>query len=88
MGNPFGQAHFVGPMAGQNAGDRGHKGEILCIAASEDGKWLVSGGRDKIIGCWDVSGDEAKWVAGLRGHKDAVTVSDSASKCMCKTYIP
>lgn len=66
--------------AGQNfghaqGGENGHSGEILCLAASEDGKWLVSGGRDKVMGVWDVSGREPKWVTGLKGHKDAVTVS-------------
>ncbi|WWD21731.1 hypothetical protein CI109_106218 [Kwoniella shandongensis] len=64
-GKPFGHA--------QANAEGGHVGEILCLASSEDGKWLVSGGRDKIIGVWDVSGDEPRWVSGLRGHKDAVT---------------
>ncbi|WWC68182.1 uncharacterized protein I206_102105 [Kwoniella pini CBS 10737] len=64
IGKPFGQA----------VGDSdGHKGEILCIAASEDGKFVVTGGRDKVIGVWNVEGDEPVWVTGLRGHKDAVT---------------
>jgi ribosomal RNA-processing protein 9 len=62
------------PIRTEKGQEGGHKGEILDIAASEDGKWLVSGGRDKIVGVWDVSG-EGKWVAGMRGHKDAVTVS-------------
>lgn len=53
----------------------GHKGAILSMAASEDGKWLVTGGQDKIVGVWDVSGDEPRWAAGMRGHKDAVAVS-------------
>ena len=53
----------------------GHKGDILDVAASEDGKWLVTGGRDKIVGVWDVSGEEGAWVTGMKGHKDAVTVS-------------
>ncbi|RXK39181.1 ribosomal RNA-processing protein 9 [Tremella mesenterica] len=55
--------------------NQGHKGEILCLATSEDGKYLVSGGRDKTIGVWDVTGDEPIWKIGMRGHKDAVTVS-------------
>ena len=50
-----------------------HKGEILCIAASEDGKYLATGGRDKIIGVWDISGDEPVYKRGIPGHKDAVT---------------
>lgn len=55
----------------------GHDGEILCIAASEDGRYVVTGGRDKLVGVWNADGaeGEVKWVAGLRGHKDAVTVS-------------
>ncbi|WWC86652.1 uncharacterized protein L201_001529 [Kwoniella dendrophila CBS 6074] len=64
IGKPFGQSVI---------GDAGHKGEILCIAASEDGKFVVTGGRDKIIGVWNVEGDEPVWVTGLKGHKDAVT---------------
>ncbi|TYJ53602.1 hypothetical protein B9479_005750 [Cryptococcus floricola] len=65
--------------AGQNFGrelegkEGGHKGEILCLAASEDGKWLVTGGVDKTIGCWNVSGREPTFVTALKGHKDAVT---------------
>jgi ribosomal RNA-processing protein 9 len=77
IGRPFGQAHLAGPSA--NA-DNGHKGEILCLAASEDGKYLVSGGRDKLIGVWDVSTDDAKWLRGMKGHKDAVTVRVSSFK--------
>jgi ribosomal RNA-processing protein 9 len=71
VGKPFGQAR-AGPSKTES---EGHRGEILCLAASEDGKWLVSGGRDKVIGVWDVSGVQPVWRAGMRGHKDAVTVS-------------
>lgn len=53
----------------------GHTGPVFCLAASEDGKWVVTGGQDRVIGVWDVSGDEPVWVTGMRGHKDAVTVS-------------
>lgn len=53
----------------------GHQGPVLCMAASEDGKWLVTGGQDRVIGVWDVSGPEPEWTTGMRGHKDAVTVS-------------
>ncbi|KAK4683996.1 ribosomal RNA-processing protein 9, partial [Tremellales sp. Uapishka_1] len=71
VGKPFGQGHLAGPRKDGSA--QGHKGELLCIAASEDGKYLVTGGRDKVIGVWDVSTDQAEWVRGLSGHKDAVT---------------
>lgn len=77
MGKPFGQAQLSGPKA--KGGENGHQGEILCLAASEDGKYLVSGGRDRIVGVWNVEDDEAKWISGMRGHKDAITVSCSLS---------
>ncbi|GAA5820509.1 hypothetical protein JCM11251_003023 [Rhodosporidiobolus azoricus] len=51
---------------------QGHTDEILQLAISHDGKILASAGRDKVIGCWDVSGEEGKWVRGLGGHKDVV----------------
>lgn len=72
VGKPFGQAQLSGPKA--KVSDAGHKGEILCLAASEDGKWLVTGGRDKVVGVWNVEGEEPKWITGMRGHKDAITV--------------
>lgn len=75
VGTPFGQAKVSGPKAKSKALDQGHKGEILCLAASEDGRYLVSGGRDRVVGVWNVEGDEAKWITGMRGHKDAITVS-------------
>ncbi|WVN91081.1 uncharacterized protein L203_106328 [Cryptococcus depauperatus CBS 7841] len=64
--------------AGKNFGrqhdkQNGHQGEILCLAASEDGKWLVSGGQDKTVGVWDISGHDPKWVTAFKGHKDAIT---------------
>ncbi|GAA5872117.1 hypothetical protein JCM3774_002279 [Rhodotorula dairenensis] len=50
----------------------GHTDEILDLAISHDGRTLASAGRDKVIGCWNVEGDEGKWTRGLGGHKDAV----------------
>ncbi|CEQ39458.1 SPOSA6832_00967 [Sporobolomyces salmonicolor] len=50
----------------------GHTDEILDLAISHDGKILASGGRDKVIGCWDISGEGGKWLRGLGGHKDKV----------------
>ncbi|GAA6060021.1 hypothetical protein JCM10212_001179 [Sporobolomyces blumeae] len=48
----------------------GHTDEILDLAISHDGKVLASGGRDKVVGCWDVDGEGIKWSRGLGGHKD------------------
>lgn len=58
-----------------HSSEGGHQGPVLCMAASEDGKWLVTGGQDRVIGVWDVSGETPEWTTGMRGHKDAVTVS-------------
>lgn len=61
--------------------DGGHEGAVLCVAASEDGHWVVTGGRDKVVGVWDLSGDAPRWAAGMRGHKDAVSVSTEHDRC-------
>ena len=58
---------------------QGHTDEILALAISPDGKYLVSGGRDRMIGVWSIptsnsaSASSETWVRGLRGHKDAIT---------------
>ncbi|TXT04972.1 hypothetical protein VHUM_03792 [Vanrija humicola] len=46
-----------------------HKGAVYAVAASEDGKWVVTGGADKLVGVWR----DGEWVTGMRGHKDAVS---------------
>lgn len=69
-GLPFGRS----PKVVLGEAPQGHRGELLALAASEDGKFLVSAGRDKVIGVWNVEGDEPQWVAGIKGHKDAITV--------------
>ncbi|KAI0873595.1 WD40 repeat-like protein, partial [Hypoxylon argillaceum] len=55
------------------AGDRnfkGHVGQILCVAASDDGKYVVTGGDDKRIVVWDSS---LKPLRVFTHHRDAVT---------------
>ncbi|KAK4691331.1 ribosomal RNA-processing protein 9, partial [Phenoliferia sp. Uapishka_3] len=59
-----------GKERGFDAG--GHTDEVLCLALSADGKVLASGGKDKSVGVWDVSGEKGKWLRGLGGHKDRV----------------
>lgn len=54
-------------------GKEGHRGEICCLAASEDDRWVVTGGRDKQLGVWVVAGDGVQWKMGIKGHKDAIT---------------
>ncbi|GAA5997460.1 hypothetical protein JCM5350_008230 [Sporobolomyces pararoseus] len=48
----------------------GHSDEILDLAISHDGKVLASAGKDKVLGCWNIEGNEIKWARGLAGHKD------------------
>jgi WD40 repeat protein len=41
------------------------------VAISPDGKWLVSGGADKIVKVWDVNSGRELW--SLPGHSDWVS---------------
>ncbi|KAL8276387.1 hypothetical protein RQP46_011232 [Phenoliferia psychrophenolica] len=50
----------------------GHTDEVLSLALSHDGKVLASGGKDKVVGVWNVEGESGKWLRGLGGHKDKV----------------
>jgi len=40
---------------------------------SSDGKYLVSGGRDRRLGVWDAEKNE--WIRSFGGHRDTITVS-------------
>ncbi|OAV97750.1 hypothetical protein PTTG_01096 [Puccinia triticina 1-1 BBBD Race 1] len=52
----------------------GHIGEILTIDITEDETILASGGKDKLIGVWDLTDSQSsKWKTGLRGHKDVIS---------------
>lgn len=48
--------------------------EVLCVAVSEDGKKLASGGCDRIVNVWDLSEglDKAKLEASIENHADWV----------------
>lgn len=76
IGKPFGQATTAPSTSRGQIIPTGHTGELFCVAASEDGRFIVSGGKDKLVGVWEVSdeGEQVKWLTGMRGHKDAVTV--------------
>ena len=52
----------------------GHYDEILALAASDDGRFLVSGGRDKALRIWNAKTDAL--LDTFRGHRDIVS-------CMC-----
>ncbi|KAA1100094.1 pre-rRNA processing protein [Puccinia graminis f. sp. tritici] len=52
----------------------GHIGEILTIDITEDETILASGGKDKLVGVWDLTDSQSsKWKTGLRGHKDVIS---------------
>ncbi|GAA93531.1 hypothetical protein E5Q_00173 [Mixia osmundae IAM 14324] len=52
---------------------QGHTGELYAMALSSNGKYLVTVGKDRMIGVWDTSAEGSKWRAGLKGHKDAIS---------------
>ncbi|KAM0747574.1 WD40 repeat-like protein [Meredithblackwellia eburnea MCA 4105] len=59
-------------ILGKKRDPGGHTDQVLCLALSADGKCLASGGKDKVLGVWDVEGEKAAWRRGLGGHKDQV----------------
>jgi WD40 repeat protein len=60
----------------------GHTDEVLTLALSGDGKYLVSGGQDRRVCVWDISEDENQknsqesisYVKAFSGHKDTIVV--------------
>ena len=63
----------------QKADPDGHTDEIWALALSSDGKYLASGGKDCVIGVWNVENtDEISWVKGFTGHRDSISVSVAA----------
>lgn len=55
----------------KNTAYKGHTDAILCVAASQDGKFVVTGGRDHKIIVWDAATLEPLRV--FSQHRDAVT---------------
>ena len=47
----------------------GHKGRIMGVAFSPDGKWIASASWDSTIGLWQPNGRNIRF---LRGHNGAV----------------
>lgn len=65
----------LGKAKSKAEGVGGHTDEVLDLALSHDGNVLASGGKDKVVGVWNVEGEGGKWTRGLGGHKDRVAVS-------------
>lgn len=70
---------------GNEVQPEGHRDEIWDLALSQDGRFLVSGGKEGIVGVWDVEGDRGKWVRGLKGHRDSITVRPPSSPAVSRT---
>ena len=52
----------------------GHFADVLGVAVSEDDRWFVSVGADKLVRIWDTRMDPAKAnVDKLRGHQKSIT---------------
>ena len=49
----------------------GHSDEIIGVAISDDGKFIVSGGKDRIIRVWD--GRTYEFLDAFKGHRDTIT---------------
>eukprot|EP00953_Heterococcus_sp_UTEX-ZZ885_P033026 17209-Heterococcus_DN1.PRE.3 len=48
-----------------------HSNEVLAVTVSTDGRYLVAGGRDKLVRVWDCRTDEM--IETFTGHRDAVS---------------
>ncbi|KAG8985165.1 pre-rRNA processing protein, partial [Tulasnella sp. 427] len=49
----------------------GHTDEVLALALSSDGKYLVSGGKDRKVVVWDAQ--QFRWLKSFGGHKDLIS---------------
>jgi WD40 repeat protein len=56
----------------------GHRGEILAVAVSDDGRWALSGGNDQILALWSLAELSAEGQTTLRPTMMLFPASDGA----------
>ena len=63
-----------GALPTNSATLQNHKGAVRALAtfATQDNRWLVSGGCDKTVRLWKNDGVQWKWEQTLRGHTDDI----------------
>lgn len=65
------QVVFVGHHKGVPGGVAGHTGQVLAVAVSSDGKFVATGGQDKVIHIWD--GETNLHLHTFRGHNQPIS---------------
>ncbi len=61
------------PWSRESHGDKqSHEGEVLAVAVTTDGRYVVSGGRDKMLRVYDARQANAE-IKCFSGHRDAIT---------------
>ncbi|KZT64826.1 WD40 repeat-like protein [Daedalea quercina L-15889] len=63
--------HKCRPDKGKGKDVQGHTDEVWALAVSPDGRYLASGGKDRLVGVWDV--EKQEWVKGFAGHRDHIS---------------
>jgi ribosomal RNA-processing protein 9 len=64
---------------------QGHTDEVWALALSADGRTLASGGKDRLVGVWNVGevGPDGrgtgKWRASFGGHRDSITACPAST---------
>jgi len=54
----------------------GHGGKVLCVKSAWHGDRLLSGGADRTLRLWDLSGSSSKCILTMNGHNGSVTHTD------------
>jgi small GTP-binding protein len=55
---------------GSTALETGRRGSVTALATSPDGRWIVAGGNDGVLGLWNLA---TRKVWKLRGHRDGIS---------------